>query len=215
MVPLFTFVWFVWFVVQILWPGVAAHGMGMHDGNLWAATAASRQTQNFEPRTTLTARTSGLCLCSREAPSFDQGVRFARNVVPLFTFVWFVVQILWPGVAAHGMGMHDGNLWAAIAASRQTKNFEPRTTLTARTLGLCLCSREAPSFDQGVRFARDGVPLFTFVWLASPNSGLTSSALVSCGSWFKSFLQSPSGPRLAGGQKTSRVNYIRKPARMW
>jgi len=48
----------------------------------------------------------------------------ADGVKPLLSFR--------PGVAAYGMGMHDGNLWAATAASRQTKGFDPKANAKSK-----------------------------------------------------------------------------------
>ncbi len=48
----------------------------------------------------------------------------ADGVKPLMTFR--------PGVAAYGMGMHGGNLWAATAASRQTKGYEAKAGIHSK-----------------------------------------------------------------------------------
>jgi hypothetical protein len=48
----------------------------------------------------------------------------AEGAKPLMTFR--------PGVAAYDMGMRDGNLWAATAASRQTKGFEARANVKSK-----------------------------------------------------------------------------------
>ncbi len=37
-------------------PGVAAYAMGFHGGNLWAVTAASRQTRGYDPKTDIKSR---------------------------------------------------------------------------------------------------------------------------------------------------------------
>jgi hypothetical protein len=37
-----------------------------------------------------------------------------------------------PGVAAYGLGVHGGNLWAATAASRQTKGFDAKADVKSK-----------------------------------------------------------------------------------
>lgn len=37
-----------------------------------------------------------------------------------------------PGVAAYGLGLHDGAIWAVTAASRQTKGYDPKAKLTSK-----------------------------------------------------------------------------------
>lgn len=37
-------------------PGVAAYGLALHDGKLWATTAATRQTETFDPKAKVTSK---------------------------------------------------------------------------------------------------------------------------------------------------------------
>jgi len=48
----------------------------------------------------------------------------ADGAKPLMTFR--------PGVAAYGVGVHGGNLWAATAASRQTKGYEAKANVHSK-----------------------------------------------------------------------------------
>jgi len=48
----------------------------------------------------------------------------AEGAKPLMTFR--------PGVAAYGLGMHGGNLWASTAASRQTKGYEAKANIHSK-----------------------------------------------------------------------------------
>jgi len=70
----------------------------------------------------------------------------AEGAKPLMTFR--------PGVAAYGLGVHDGNLWAATAASRQTKGYEPKADVTSKIVvvnpanGAIINSFSDPSKDR-------------------------------------------------------------------
>ena len=39
-----------------------------------------------------------------------------------------------PGVAAYGLGLHDGNLWAVTAASRQTKGYDAKANVRSKVV---------------------------------------------------------------------------------
>jgi hypothetical protein len=70
----------------------------------------------------------------------------AAGAKPLMTFR--------PGVAAYDLGMRDGNLWAATAASRQTKGFEAKADVKSKIVvinpanGAIINSFSEPSKDR-------------------------------------------------------------------
>jgi hypothetical protein len=50
----------------------------------------------------------------------------AAGAKPLMTFR--------PGVAAYGLGLHGGSLWAVTAASRQTKGYDPKANVKSKVV---------------------------------------------------------------------------------
>ncbi len=104
---------------------------------IWDSDLEALQTANTTPVGQMheAASLSGFLLAQGLAAGDDRlyvsGVRngslnviTAAGAKPLMTFR--------PGVAAYDMGMHGGNIWAAVAASRQTKGFDAKTAAKSK-----------------------------------------------------------------------------------
>ena len=102
------------------------------DSDLEALQAANTApVGQMHPAANLTGFVLGEGLASGGDRLYLSGVRngsvmvvSAEGAKPLMNFR--------PGVAAYGLGVHDGNLWAATAASRQTKGFEPKADVKSK-----------------------------------------------------------------------------------
>jgi hypothetical protein len=104
---------------------------------VWDGTLDTLQAANTAPvgqmheAASVPGFTVGESLASSGDKLYVSGVRngavmvvSAEGAKPLMTFR--------PGVAAYGLGVHDGNLWAATAASRQTKGFESKANVKSK-----------------------------------------------------------------------------------
>jgi hypothetical protein len=96
-------------------------------------TANTRAVGQIHPAANLTGFVLGEGLASGGDRLYLSGVRNGSVMVvsadgakPLMNFR--------PGVAAYGLGVHDGNLWAATAASRETKGFEAKADVRSKVV---------------------------------------------------------------------------------
>ena len=102
------------------------------DSDLEALQAANtRAVGEMHPAANLSGFVLGEGLATGGDRLYLSGVRngsvmvvSAQGAKPLMSFR--------PGVAAYGLGVHGGNLWAATAASRQTKGYEARADVKSK-----------------------------------------------------------------------------------
>jgi len=104
---------------------------------VWDSDLEALQAANTAPKgqmnraASLTGFVLGEALASGGDRLYLSGVRngsvtvvSAEGAKPLMSFR--------PGIAAYGLGMRDGNLWAATAASRQTRGFDAKADVKSK-----------------------------------------------------------------------------------
>ena len=109
----------------------------------WDETFDERQGENMASQGELTTVSSSPDFAITEGLTYDadaekfyvSGVR-TGTVTALSTKGAKDIITFRAGVAAYGLGLHDGKLWATTAATRETKGFDPKSTIPSKIVAL-------------------------------------------------------------------------------
>ena len=109
----------------------------------WDETFDERQAENTAPEGNLMVVSSSPDFAITEGLTYDpdtqkfyvSGVR-TGTVTALNTKGAKDLITFRAGVAAYGLGLHDGKLWATTAATRETKGFDPKGNIPSKIVAL-------------------------------------------------------------------------------